>query len=32
VVTHDQKAAAYATRELFMDKGTLVGAESRGAA
>jgi putative ABC transport system ATP-binding protein len=32
MVTHDQKAAAYATRELFMDKGTLVGIESRGAA
>jgi putative ABC transport system ATP-binding protein len=32
MVTHDQKAAAYATRELFMDKGTLVGSDSRSAA
>ncbi len=32
MVTHDQKAANYATRELFMDKGTLVGADSRSVA
>jgi len=32
MVTHDQKAADYASRELFMDKGTLVAADSRSAA
>jgi len=32
MVTHDQKAADYAARELFMDKGTLVGSDSRSAA
>jgi putative ABC transport system ATP-binding protein len=32
MVTHDQKAADYAARELFMDKGTLVGTDSRSAA
>jgi putative ABC transport system ATP-binding protein len=32
MVTHDQKAAAYASRELYVDKGTLVGAGERGAA
>jgi putative ABC transport system ATP-binding protein len=29
MVTHDQKAAAYASRELHMDKGTLASADSR---
>ena len=32
MVTHDQKAADYASRELFMDKGTLVATDSRSAA
>jgi putative ABC transport system ATP-binding protein len=32
MVTHDQKAAAYASRELFMDKGTLIDSSSRSAA
>lgn len=32
MVTHDQKAANYASRELFMDKGSLVGTDTRGAA
>jgi putative ABC transport system ATP-binding protein len=32
MVTHDQKAADYAARELFMDKGTLVGADARSVA
>ena len=32
MVTHDQKAAAYASRELFVDKGTLTGVDSRTAA
>jgi putative ABC transport system ATP-binding protein len=32
MVTHDQKAAAYAARELFVDKGTLVESDSRSAA
>ena len=32
IVTHDQKAAAYAARVLFVDKGTLAPAEARTAA
>jgi putative ABC transport system ATP-binding protein len=32
MVTHDQKAAAYASRELFVDKGTLTNTDSRSAA
>jgi putative ABC transport system ATP-binding protein len=32
MVTHDQKAADYASRELFMDKGTLVAAGARSVA
>ena len=32
MVTHDQKAADYASRELFVDKGTLTGVDSRTAA
>jgi putative ABC transport system ATP-binding protein len=32
MVTHDQKAADYASRELFMDKGSLVSSDSRSAA
>jgi putative ABC transport system ATP-binding protein len=31
MVTHDQKAAAYASRRLYVDKGTLVGEDLRGA-
>ena len=32
MVTHDQKAADYASRELFVDKGTLVSGDARSAA
>lgn len=32
MVTHDQKAADYASRELFMDKGSLVSTETRSVA
>lgn len=32
MVTHDQKAAAYASRRLFVDKGTLTGDGTRSAA
>jgi putative ABC transport system ATP-binding protein len=32
MVTHDQKAAEYASHELFVDKGILAGADSRSAA
>jgi putative ABC transport system ATP-binding protein len=32
MVTHDQKAAAFAARELFVDKGTLAPVDSRTAA
>src|SRR5579862_8789985 len=32
MVTHDQKAAAYASRRLYMDKGTLASDDSRSAA
>src|SRR6185295_16886740 len=32
MVTHDQKAADYASRELFMDKGSLVSSEARSVA
>ena len=32
MVTHDQKAADFASRELFVDKGTLVSGDARSAA
>jgi putative ABC transport system ATP-binding protein len=32
MVTHDQKAAAYAARQLYVDKGTLTGMDERSAA